>query len=193
MNMSAQKNNELFLDRREGGGITSLAACPEVVDPERRTVCCGYTDGTARVFCVCRDGFVMAQAIKPHSCPVVQVAYSPDGSFLATLGEDNTIFFFEIRTLDDHALPLGFVKVPSKVNQFAWQQDTGRLLLGLADGTIVELMRPSNESIDNTETYHIELDYRAVLPELPEPEESEEEDEEPEEGAEGQEADANAD
>merc|ERR1712087_778506 len=172
---------ELFLDRRGEVGITCLTALPEIVDPERRTLCCGYSDGTIRALCICRDGFVLVQALKPHTAPVVAVSYSPCGSFLASLAEDNSIFVFEVRNLEDHALPLGFLQVPTKVNHISWHQDNGRMLVALEDGNILELEKPVQELIDNTETYKFGLDYKIVTPEIPEPEESEA-DEEDEDG-----------
>merc|ERR1712032_1409234 len=91
-----------------------------------------------------------------------------DGSLLAVLGDDNTIFFFEISEQENNAVPVGFVQIHMKVHHISWNDEVGRLLLGLEDGTILELVRPVPEMINNIETYLIELDYRAVLPELPE-------------------------
>merc|ERR1712183_392211 len=116
------------------------------------------------------------------------MGYSPDGTLLCSLGEDNTIFFFEVSKQDDPLLPMGFVQIPCRVNQVTWHQNN-RVLLSLdgtldnRGGTIVELTAPTTDQIDNSESYATRLDYRAVVPELPE---IESEDEEEEEGAEGE-------
>merc|ERR1712048_1384930 len=162
-------------------GICCMAAAPEVVDPERRTLCCGYEDGVVRAFSLCRDGFVLIQAQKPHNTMVLQIAYCPDGSMIATVGADNTVFFFEVRGLEDHMLPLGFVQINCRVNHITWHE-SGRLLLSLEDTTIVELARPQSELVDNSETYLMQLDYRSVVPEKPEPDETDSELDDAEEG-----------
>merc|ERR1712060_341310 len=179
-NVGEEQESELFMDRRGADvGITCLAPTPQEIDPERRTICCGYTDGTIRASAVCKDGFVLVQALKPHTCPVKEVAYNSDGSLLASLGTDNTLFFFEVKTLEEHAVPLGFVQLPCQVNNFTWHDESGNVLLAMEDGTIVELVRPIPDDIDNSETYATNLDYRCVVPELPEivEEESDEEEE----------------
>jgi len=184
-NMTSSKDAEVFADKTRGkAGIRCMAAAPDTVDPERRTILCGYEDGIVRAFSICRDGFIMIGAQKPHTCPVRNIAYSVDASYLATLGVDNTIFIFEVHGLDEHLVPLGFLQIPCQVNSMTWHI-SGRLLLGLQDGTIVELARPVPEAVDNTETFLIALEYKALAPELPIIEESEseaeDEDEEKEE------------
>mmetsp|Transcript_98558 Transcript_98558/g.172003 ORF Transcript_98558/g.172003 Transcript_98558/m.172003 type:complete len:1962 (+) Transcript_98558:3-5888(+) len=191
-NMTAEKEHELFLDPSRGGaGIVCMSVAPESVDAERRTVTCGYSDGVVRTYFVCKDGFALVNACKPHNVPVLQIAYSSDGSLLAVLGANNCIFFLEVRDRENQAAPLGFVQIHCQVNHMAWNDhESGNLLLALEDGTVTELTRPIAEMVDNTETYLIQLDYRSVLPELPEPPDEEDEDEEEEgepgeEGAEG--------
>ncbi|CAE8657611.1 unnamed protein product [Polarella glacialis] len=194
-NVSTQWDNELFTDARslsgERVGISCMDATPEIVDPEGRTICCAYTDGTVRAFSMCDDGFLLIQALKPHNCMVSQLAYTEDESgLLATLAEDNTIFFFQVHTLSEHAIPVGYVQVPCKVNRFTWQPNTGNMLLSLEDGSLVELLKPAPEYIDNSETFEITLGYRSVVPEVPDLESEdeggdEEEDEEGEGSGEG--------
>ncbi|CAK0841778.1 unnamed protein product [Prorocentrum cordatum] len=166
-NVSVERDNMLFLDRRSGGGISCLVAAPESVDAERRTVLAGYMDGTIRVFSVCRDGFVLIQALKPHNSMVRRLEYSPDGRFVASLGVDNTVFCFEVRGGEEHAAPIGFVQVPSQVNHLSWHALQGRTVLSLEDGSLVEMVVPSMSAVDTTETYAIEVLYRAVQPDVP--------------------------
>ncbi|CAK9111108.1 unnamed protein product [Durusdinium trenchii] len=195
-NVSQPWDNELYRDIRPlhsaKVGATCLDATPELVDPSKRTVCVGYTDGTIRAFTACSDGFLQLQALKPHNCMVKQLKYSPDEfNLLATLGEDNTIFFFHVQLLSEHAIPIGFVRIPVQVNYFAWDDTTGKVLLSLGDGSLLALSSPDIESVNNGETYEIEVNYTAVMPDVPEIEESDEEEEEDEEdGAEGEDAEA---
>eukprot|EP00928_Gymnodinium_smaydae_P086447 TRINITY_DN7056_c0_g1_i3.p1 TRINITY_DN7056_c0_g1~~TRINITY_DN7056_c0_g1_i3.p1 ORF type:complete len:1947 (-),score=421.95 TRINITY_DN7056_c0_g1_i3:144-5984(-) len=184
LNMSSKSPSDMavFNDpSRLNAGVTSMAMAPAIVDPEQRTLCCGYTDGTVRIFAACRDGLVLIQASKPHTCKVEQVAYSPDGQLFYSRASDNTIFFFEVRNSDEHLVPMGFVQLHCRVNYTAWHL-AGRLLLSLEDGTLMELSQPVYDMIDNSETFQIMLDYRSIAPEVPEPESEAEEDEENEEG-----------
>jgi len=186
-NITAEKDNELFADRRGGVGIACMATAPESVDFERRSIACGYADGVVRTFFVCKDGFALVQAVKPHNCPVTQIAYHADGTLVAVLGSNNAIFFLEVRDRENQLSPLGYIEIPTKVNHITWNNnESGNLLLALSDGTVMEVSRPVPEMIDNTETFQIALDYRAWLPELPEPESEEEEDDEEEEEGEGE-------
>merc|ERR1712232_659121 len=187
-NMTAHAGaNELYKeDARADIGITCMTPSPEVIDVEKRSLICGYTDGTIRAYCVCRDGFVLVQAQKPHNVPVRQIEYSEDGQLLASLAVDNSIFIFEVRELDDHLTPLGFVELPVQVNHMTWHSETSNILLSLDNGTLLELVRPESDVIDNSETFKTQLDYRILSLELPEVVEEEEEDEEGEEGEEGE-------
>merc|ERR1719343_217563 len=117
-------------------------------------------DGTIRVFSVCRDGFVLVQALKPHNSMVRRLEYSPYGRFVASLGVDNTVFCFEVRGGEEHAAPIGFVQVPSQVNHMSWHAIQGRTILSLEDGSLVEMVVPPMSAVDSTETYEIEVTYR---------------------------------
>jgi len=198
-NVSQAWDNELFRDARPLAnatvGATCLDATPEIVDPSKRTVCVGYTDGTIRAFTACADGFLQLQALKPHKCMVKQLKYSgEDAGLLATLGEDNSIFFFHVPMLSEHAIPLGFVQIPAAVNFFTWDDTTGNVLLSLGDGSLLVLKSPVPDSVDNTESYDISVNYMSVMPDVPEIEDSDEEEEEEEEeegeAAEGEEGEA---
>ena len=190
-NVSQPWDNELYRDYRplhNTVGATCMDATPELVDPSKRTVSVGYTDGTLRAFTACSDGFLHLQALKPHNCMVKQLKYSPDEfGLMATLGEDNSIFFFQVQLLSEHAIPIGFVKIPVTVNYFSWDDFSGAVLLSLADGSLLVLTSPNVDSVNNSETYEIEVNYTAMMPDVPEIEESdEEEEEEEEEEGEGQ-------
>lgn len=183
-NMTEELTTQLFVDKRGGGGITCLAAAPD-----QSTIVCGYEDGTWRAFQICKDGLVLRQAQRPHKSAVKQLMYSRDGKLMASLGVDNSMFFFEVKNLDEHTTPLGFVQLPCKVNGFDWHHTSNSIMLSLEDGSLLELRKPNPELIDNSETFAIQLEYRQVVPELPdeEDEDDEEEGEEGEEVAEGEE------
>lgn len=195
-NVSQPWDNELYRDFRpleNTVGATCMDATPELVDPSKRTVCAGYTDGTIRAFTACSDGFLQLQALKPHNCMVKQLKYSPDEfGLMATLGEDNSVFFFQVQLLSEHAIPIGFVKIPVAVNYFSLDDMSGKVLLSLGDGSLLALSSPNLDTVNNSETYEIEVNYTAVMPDVPEIEESDEEEEEEEEGEaqEGEEGEA---
>ncbi|CAL1141322.1 unnamed protein product [Cladocopium goreaui] len=120
---------------------------------------------------------------------------------MATLGEacrndmigwDNSVFFFQVQLLSEHAIPIGFVKIPVAVNYFSWDDMSGKVLLSLGDGSLLALSSPNLDTVNNSETYEIEVNYTAVMPDVPEIEESDEEEEEEEEGEaqEGEEGEA---
>merc|ERR1719188_1792046 len=150
-------------------------------------------DGTVRVFSICKDGFALVQAMKPHTCMVKCLEYSPDGRFIASLGSDNTLFFFEVRNLDEHACPIGFIQLHTQVNHISWHARAGTALLSMEDGSIIELLVPTQSAVDNTETYLIEVSYRSVVPDVPElPDEDAREEPPPAEGEEGAEGEDGA-
>mmetsp|Transcript_19157 Transcript_19157/g.44611 ORF Transcript_19157/g.44611 Transcript_19157/m.44611 type:complete len:1781 (+) Transcript_19157:58-5400(+) len=190
-NITAADNQELFVDRRSGGAVTSMAGAPHAVDQEQRTITCAYEDGVLRTFALCSDGFMLLQATKPHNCEIRQICYSPDGTLFATLAADNTIFFLEVTDRENHLKPLGFVEVAGLVHNMSWSAaNGGALALAMDDGSLVELVKPNPMNIDSADTYFITLDYRSIMPVLPEPEEEEEEEEDEEEaGEEGEEGD----
>merc|ERR1712167_362935 len=97
--------------------------------------------------------------MKPHKCPIQQVQYSEDGQLLAVVGLDQTVFFFEVRDKETHT-PAGFVQVPAEMQNLAWHPDGSKIMLGLGDGTIVEINRPDLENISTEDTFNIQLDYR---------------------------------
>merc|ERR1712118_569615 len=117
----------------------------------------------------------------------MQLAFSvqPSGTLLAAVGADNTVFFLDIHDTA-RSTPVGFISSHCQIHHLAWNEDTGRVLLCLEGGIMAEFARPA-EAIDNSETYEIQLDYRAIAPDLPEPE-VEEPKEGEEENAEGEDA-----
>eukprot|EP00746_Dinoflagellata_sp_MGD_P160980 gnl/MRDRNA2_/MRDRNA2_87976_c0_seq1.p1 gnl/MRDRNA2_/MRDRNA2_87976_c0~~gnl/MRDRNA2_/MRDRNA2_87976_c0_seq1.p1 ORF type:complete len:1907 (-),score=579.97 gnl/MRDRNA2_/MRDRNA2_87976_c0_seq1:164-5884(-) len=187
-NITTERDNELFSDRHDDVGCTSMTALPDAVDHELRSLCCGYSDGVVRVFTVMANGFALRQACKPHSCAVTQLSFSvqPSGTLLAAVGADNTVFFMDMHDTT-RSTPVGFIQAHCQIHHLAWNEDTGRVLLCLEDGTMAEFARPAAEAIDNSETYEIQLDYRAIAPDIPEPEVEETKEGEEGEGAEGEE------
>eukprot|EP01083_Nonionella_stella_P033452 91592_1 len=76
--------------------VTSLCWPPLSVDDKNRTVLVGFSNGVVRVLERYIASFLMVVALKPHTAPVVSMAFSPDGKCLATASEDKTVFFFEV-------------------------------------------------------------------------------------------------
>ena len=64
----------------------------------------GFSDGVLRIFShsfvdskTTTADWTLQRVLKPHKKAITSIAFSPDGSYLATGSEDNTIFFFRIK------------------------------------------------------------------------------------------------
>ena len=137
---------------RSPAPATVLVWAPRSVDPEGRTICAGYKDGVVRVLTRCKDGLHLKQAFKPHTVPIVSVAYSPDGRHLASGAQDGAVFFIAITRTG--YTPVGFMNPPNGANtavtSLAWASEDA-LFVGYADGRVAELTLPAEP--DTSETY----------------------------------------
>ena len=112
------------------------------VDPEGRTLCCGYADGVVRVLLRCKDGLKLKYAIKPHRVKIHALAYSPDARVLATGADDGAVFFISV---EKGYAPIGFVPGKAAVTTICWAEASidapePVLMVGYADGTVREMV-----------------------------------------------------
>ena len=139
------------------GGASTLLWLPAGADASARTVVSGFADGVVRTAVRCADGWKLACAVKPHTKAVRALALSPDCATLATAGADGTIFFLKLSGKPAVLTPLGFMSTPSAPTALAWSADSARLLVGCAQGDILEVPAPQAESVDAEHTYELSL------------------------------------
>lgn len=70
--------------------------------------------------------------------------YSSTGDFV-TASEDSTIFLFSAQLE-----PLGFCRLPAVAKSVAWNKDGTQILIGLQNGSILELERPTTIRLNQT-------------------------------------------
>ncbi|KAJ3337627.1 Cilia- and flagella-associated protein 44 [Gonapodya sp. JEL0774] len=88
---------------------SAVAYLPKSLDPLGTTIALGFADGTLRFVNHANpqgppsstdtqgdSPFKLTHVLKPHSTRIVAVCIAPHGRFLATAGEDCTVFFFQV-------------------------------------------------------------------------------------------------
>lgn len=86
----------LLCSMRSPAAATALVWAGRPVDPEGRTVACGYADGVVRILIRCNDGLQLKTAFKPHTVAIHALAFSADGAHLATGAADGSVFFISV-------------------------------------------------------------------------------------------------
>ncbi|KAJ3417018.1 Cilia- and flagella-associated protein 44 [Chytridiales sp. JEL 0842] len=123
-----KRTTEKIVSFHAGGVAASL-------DARGRSFAAGFTDGVLRILTHTIVGpettsveTTLHHAFKPHKAPITSIAISPDGSYLATLSEDRTAFFFKIDLIHPpkpdaavlysnknvNVTPLGFLELESQ-------------------------------------------------------------------------------
>jgi len=156
-------------------GITALVPLPQVIDPEERTVICGYADGTVRMWqLVLGDEhlefpgkFFLRDSKKPHNAPIKFLSFTSDGAWCVT-ATDQEFFLFEMLGINHLQMgPIGFMTLPVNMNTIQWNDETGNLLVSTSTGSLLEFFRPDEDDpVDTTESFEIKLSYRAITPEI---------------------------
>lgn len=90
-----------------------------------------------------------------------KIKYAPDGSHLACVGIDGTVFFFELaHDRFDWLEPLCMVKVESEINDCSWNINSKKFLAGCKNGRVYEFTIPEKSKIDIKETYLVDVPMR---------------------------------
>ena len=133
------------------------------------TILAGFADGTFRSVVLSGRGenglpmsLILEAVRKPHSRRLTCFDIDNNSHYLATGGEDGTVFFFDV-TYD--YLPLLFVSMPDHkaVVSIKWarqdckdlsdEETPVKLIAALAEGTLVEFLLPKVADFDNTVSY----------------------------------------
>ena len=133
------------------------------------TILAGFADGTFRAVRLSGEGenglpmsLILQQVRKPHQKRLTSFDIDSYSRYLATGGEDGTIFFFDI---SDDYLPLLFIAMPEykSIVSIKWtkqenkdfndEEPPNKIIAALQGGTLVEFLMPNLWDFDNTISY----------------------------------------
>nr|KAG5692673.1 hypothetical protein BaRGS_028473 [Batillaria attramentaria] len=145
---------------------STLQWVPLSVDPHGCSIVVGFEDGCLRKLVIRRPPtktggirssrdrdmeMCLSQAFKPHRDVLRSLAFSPDGSFLATGSKDATVFLFTVKRSD--LQPFGWVSVQKDVQYLEWTPNTYSytgLLMACDSSVVVELLLPDLSDVIRT-------------------------------------------
>uniref|UniRef100_A0A7S3VNY7 Cilia- and flagella-associated protein 43 n=1 Tax=Dunaliella tertiolecta TaxID=3047 RepID=A0A7S3VNY7_DUNTE len=157
-------STQLLARRAFSSAQTCLAVAPVTVNSEMALVGVGSETGVLRLLALPSAKKAMAAVddggnahnrtpVRPiqvlwrrrlHQAPLHSIAFSPDGSMLATAGKDNHLWFLSLNR-DGTALPLGQIICPGEILCITWPEVHGvddGVLVSLAAGAIALLRAP---------------------------------------------------
>lgn len=88
---------------------------------------------------------------KAHDEEIKVIRFSSDGSYIITVTKKD-IFFFLIENLEK-IYPICYINVPSDIIDVDWHPDSKKVLVGLMNGTLEEIIVPLK--FNSTETFHM--------------------------------------
>eukprot|EP00743_Colponemidia_sp_Colp-15_P005137 GILK01005528.1.p1 GENE.GILK01005528.1~~GILK01005528.1.p1 ORF type:complete len:1787 (-),score=532.29 GILK01005528.1:93-5426(-) len=149
---------KVLLTQQFGSGGTVVRFAPPAVDNTGMTVAVGFESGVIRILQICNESFAIKYRLKPHNKAVTAVAYSVDGTKLATADAEGVVFFFNVEKYSYE--PLGFVRTSSTVQSLDFSEDSQRILIGCCNGDIFEFMRPELEVHGQSTSFEMKLKHR---------------------------------
>jgi WD40 repeat protein len=158
-------------------GATCLKWLPRQLDPTGKMIAVGFADGCVRILALGEPesvadsdqlpaqrntgdqmlSFLRKMVFKPHNAPVLDLAFSPDSSVIATSGADGIIFYLQCAPMADEESvrkpvwsPVRFVTVAPNANaavgaaavsakQMSWSPDGFSMLATCTDGVLREI------------------------------------------------------
>jgi len=128
---------------------TTLRFAPTTLDPSGRTAAVGFENGTVRILVRAEKCWRLASVFKPHSGIVTFIEFSDDGKRMATIGDDDCLWFFNIESVSDESFerlfsPVGFVRLNGATSTrcLEWRPDSNRVLLAQGTSGVLEIEAP---------------------------------------------------
>ncbi|CAH8523136.1 unnamed protein product [Dicrocoelium dendriticum] len=151
---------------------TKLIWSPPQVDPKGKTLVAGFQDGVVRVLQFGENPETdptrkakhfalldLGQALKPHTGAVNSMAFNESGDYFVTGSEDETIFFFAVRSRA--LVPIGFVSVGAAVVKVEWIPPTTTRPTSVAaylkQGCILTLPYVSLDEVDQSKSFALPM------------------------------------
>ena len=140
-----------------GAACSSLRWLPAALDSACKHLLVGFADGVARLLVLGEDDdgkatFSRKMVFKPHNDAVVDAAFNPTGTLLATAGRDGNVFLFncqETNGPNGSYTPLCFFVInaassqyggrPTYATRLSWSQDGTCLLCSCSDAVLREV------------------------------------------------------
>jgi WD40 repeat protein len=135
-------------------GASCMIWAPLNIDNSAKTIVVGFNNGVIRVLLRTPTTWKMLRVMKPHTARVNDIAYSPDGRYLASAGADNCLFLQKVS--DEGYEPVGFYDLGAEINSVYWRSDSEAILIACGDGVVAEAEVPDG-SHDTSETFELKL------------------------------------
>jgi WD40 repeat protein len=161
---------ELFRTKYPCGASCMIWAPPNI-DNSAKTIVVGFENGVIRVLLRTPTAWKMLHVLKPHTARVNDIAYSPDGRYLASAGADNCLFLLKVGDEGGGYEPVGFYDLGAEINSVYWRSDSEAILISCGDGVVAEAEVPDG-SHDTQETFELKLPLKKFVFKRPPPRQS---------------------
>ncbi|XP_011500262.1 PREDICTED: uncharacterized protein LOC105364098 [Ceratosolen solmsi marchali] len=139
---------------------------PCSVGPTGSIIICAFNSGVIRIFNLALFDFEnndaanvkLIQALKPHTMKITCMSINPNNKLLATAGEDNIVFVFNIKVEESrpNLIPIGYIEIPSHVTFMTWKPDYATtLFMGCLYGDCIEVTLPEEPQTYTTKSYKL--------------------------------------
>lgn len=92
--------------------------------------------------------------MKVHEKAISFIKVSPKGKVVAVATDDASIFLLEIDSDRVQGLvPYCLLELKTKINDLSWSEDSTKLLIAAQSGYVTEIIVPSVDECDTSQTY----------------------------------------